>query len=484
MLRSFIIFRIIQFVLAVCLISGIKVQAQGGHYWTEQYGTRSILMGGSVIGGAEDLGAVFYNPGRLSLIENPAFLLSANLYQLETLTFVDALDEGKDLKKKNFGGVPGLVAGTFKIGFMPKHHFAYAVLTRSRMNYSFTTRTEKEGNIFEELPGDEFFSGRLELASNFSDEWICLSWSYPIMKNLSIGVTSAFTKSSSMKNIAIQLQLLYDESSQVAQLTRNRNVNFNHNGLLWKLGLAWETNIADLGLTITTPKIHLKGSGNFLYEDFLSGLPDSVRVSHFESSLQGDLSAKSKSPLSIGTGATFKLFGQHLIHVSGEWYSKIPRYSILSTNEFTGQSTGDQIGFSLYDVAEQVFNYGVGMEFKIREILSIYTSYSSDYSYVPSDIVKQSEFSDEAINSTFRADINHAGAGFVLKLKRADITLGTTYAWARETFNRPVDFPDEGEEGIFNSNDTAEARWNRWRFIFSFSFPFVKDIQKKLDSGD
>jgi len=100
MMRLFTTSHIVKFIIIVCLISGVRVQAQGGHYWTEQYGTRSILMSGSVIGGAEDLGAVFYNPGRLSLIENPAFLLSANLYQLETLTFKNALDEGKDLKKR------------------------------------------------------------------------------------------------------------------------------------------------------------------------------------------------------------------------------------------------------------------------------------------------------------------------------------------------------------------------------------------------
>ena len=57
------------------------VWAQDGHYWTQQYGTRSMLLSNSVIGGVEDLGAVYYNPGRLGLIENPAFLLSAEVYE-------------------------------------------------------------------------------------------------------------------------------------------------------------------------------------------------------------------------------------------------------------------------------------------------------------------------------------------------------------------------------------------------------------------
>ena len=70
-----------------------------------EYGHINILLG--------------YNPGRLAQIEIPTFLLSAKLYQLERLTFLNALDEENDLQKRKFGGVPGLVAGTFKIGFQP-----------------------------------------------------------------------------------------------------------------------------------------------------------------------------------------------------------------------------------------------------------------------------------------------------------------------------------------------------------------------------
>ena len=81
--------------------------------------------------------------------ENAAFLLSANVYQLNRLKINDTVDEGKDLSQSSFGGVPSLAAGTFKVGFLPGHHFAYAVLTRQRANTNFFVRTEKEGNVGE-----------------------------------------------------------------------------------------------------------------------------------------------------------------------------------------------------------------------------------------------------------------------------------------------------------------------------------------------
>jgi hypothetical protein len=442
-------------------------------------------MSGSVIGGVEDLGAVFYNPGRLAQIENPAFLLSAKLYQLEKFTFLNALDEGNDLQKNKFGGVPGLVAGTFKIGFMPRHHFAYALLTRQNMDYDFSTRAKKEGNLFEEIPGEEVFTGRLNLSSGYKDEWTSLTWSYPLKENLSIGITTAYVASSSNGNIEMMLQLLYDNNSEVGQMVGTRTISFNDHGLLWKFGLAWSLPMMELGVTVTTPKVHLTGSGNFIYEDFLSGLPDTVRVPYFESSIQSGLAARSKSPFAIGGGVTFKLFNKHLLHLGGEWYNRIPKYTILQANPFIGQSTDNEIRFRLYDQHEPVFNYGAGLEIVTGKVWSAYLSYASDRSYVPSDISRFADLGEEAANSNFRADFNHAGMGIILKLKKADITLGATHAWAREFVPRPIDFPDEGEdeEGIFDSDDVTEIRWSRWRFIFSFSFPFLKDIEKKME-GD
>jgi hypothetical protein len=462
------------------LIHDAILLAQAGHYWTEQYGTRSILMSGSVIGGAEDLGTVYYNPGRLSLIENRAFLLNANLYQLSRLRFINALDEGKDLINKSFGGIPGLVAGTFQVGFLPNHYFAYAIMARQRIDYDFFTRAEKEGNLFEGLPGEELLTGKFTGSNGYKDEWMVLTWSYAMTGNLSIGISNIYSHVTSKKKLDLQLQLLYEEDSKIAQLLKNRQVNFNHDALLWKIGLAWKTRVANIGMTMTTPKIHIRGQGSFTYENFESGLPDSLDLNHFESSIQNNIDSRHHSPLSIGAGTTFNILGKHLVHISAEWFNRIRRYDIIEAEPFIGQSTGELHNFKMYDEANQVINYGAGIEIVLAESFSFYGSYSTDFSYVTDVLGRITDFEDGIANSTFRADIQHLGLGFVLKMQKADITLGTTYAWGKESFPRPIDFPDEGEEGIFNSTDVTNMTWSRWRFIFSFSIPFLKDIQDKL----
>lgn len=73
------------FIIAIIFIlASVTAFTQDGHYWTQQYGTRSMLLSGSIIGGVNDLGAVYYNPARLPQITAPAFLLSADVYEHTT----------------------------------------------------------------------------------------------------------------------------------------------------------------------------------------------------------------------------------------------------------------------------------------------------------------------------------------------------------------------------------------------------------------
>ena len=63
-------------ILALFLIISYLTAAQDAHYWTLQYGPKSSLLGGAVIGSIKDISGTYYNPGALSLSDNLAFALS------------------------------------------------------------------------------------------------------------------------------------------------------------------------------------------------------------------------------------------------------------------------------------------------------------------------------------------------------------------------------------------------------------------------
>jgi len=254
--------------------------------------------------------------------------------------------------------------------------------------------------------------------------------------------------------------------------------------LVWKFGAAINLEKMVIGITATTPKVKLRSSGDFTFEDYLSGIPDSIAAGRFISSVQTDLNVTHKSPFSFGLGTTFHL-GNHNLHFSAEYFSKIKKYSILSAQPFTDHIGGDTINFSLVDEAKQVLNFGIGVEFNFKESLSAYGSFSTDYSFVNPSSETFASLDSEAFNSTFEANIIHMGAGIVFKIKNADFTLGTTYAFANETLQRPVDFPDEGDNGVVTDpTETSNAKWSRWRFILSFSIPFADKLSKSLDQEE
>lgn len=457
-------------------------QAQDGHYWTQQYGTKSMLLSGSVIGGVEDLGAVYYNPGRLALIENPAFLLSASVYEYTSLSASDAFGTKKSVSKSEVKGVPTLAAGTFKVKFLPKHHFAYAIMNRQLADVSFSYKNEVYQDVFTQIPGDEWFNGEMSVTNKGNEQWIGLTWSYAFSPKVSVGVTTNYSSNSQTKGAAIELQALSSADS-VAVYKYSRNYSYNESGLLWKIGLAGTFGKWNLGLTIKTPMARLGGSGSYNYQEFLSAMPGIVQPETYTTSSQEGLEVKSKSPLAIGFGAT-RPIGKNKIHFSSEWYSGVSKYSLMKAEPHPSQSNpSNTIGFDLTDEMKSIWNAGLGFEFYFSEHVSGYASVSTDFSSVANDITRFIERVDEAANNAWKTDFYHWGGGVVLAFKGADLTLGVTHTGATQQIPRLINFPDGSGEPIFQPGETSDLKWDRWRLVFSFSFPFLADYAKKKLEG-
>ena len=131
-----------------------------------------------------------------------------------------------------------------------------------------------------------------------------------------------------------------------------------------------------------------------------------------------------------------------------------------------------------------MLNFGIGLEYHLSEKFSLYTSIASDYSAVTSNITRFAELEEEANNSSFQADYFKFGGGIAINTKLVEITTGVNYTGADQKFNRPINFPDEGEDAIFDSGETSIIKFNQWRFILGFSFPFADKMKDTLDPDE
>lgn len=466
--------------LAVLLLSISELSAQDGHYWTEFYGTRSTILNGVVIGSVEDLAAIYYNPARLGIQDNTGVILSGKVYEWTSLTIKNALADGVNLTESSFGGAPSLAAGTFRFRFLPKHQFGYAFLTRYRLSNDFFVREEREGEFIDGFPGPELFDGSLTWSAELKEEWFGLSWSYPVSERIRVGFTGFYSDRSKKAKADLRLTAV-GQTGKVAQLIRNRELGYKNSGLLGKFGIAAELPPVSLGLTVTTPRWNLFGSGNLVYEDILNGLggdQGGIDGDGFVANSQRGLPAEHRWPWSIGAGAGWSR-GKNMIHMSAEWFSRIPRYTIMEANDFVGQTTGDTISQKITEDLNSVLNFGVGYEYFFNDRYSAHASVATDYSGVKSDVNRFSDLSPETSNSSFQKDFFHYGGGVSLKFTAVEFTLGGTYTTAEQTIERPIDFP-EGDDGpIFGSEATATARTHRWRFLFGFELFFLDDLKNR-----
>lgn len=454
---------------------------QASHYWTESYGTRSMLLNGVVIGSVEDLGAVYYNPARLSQFESPAFVISGQVYQLEGLKLENGLGDGIDLERSQFGSGPSLVSGTFKVGFLEGHQFAYAFLTRVKSENNFSFAVETEGDYVSRFPGDEYFSGQITSNNTVRDEWMGLSWSYPLNEKISIGATGFYSNLERNAGLRTQEQAYSVDSGTVIRIQK-RSYGFKSQSILGKFGISYKGKKLTAGLTVTTPKLEGITSGNTSYETFLSGIDTTANddlTDVYVINNQGNLETQHNTPWSVGVGAGFRLGKRSLLHTSVEWFSAIPSYTILKSQPFTGQSTQEVYQMTIVDKLGSVINYGLGLEVYASEYLSIFGSFAMDYSAVNTEPDPISDFGLTVSNTSLRADRMHFGFGADISTKFADLTIGAMYAYSRENMERSFTIEDQSNPAV---TEDITAIYSRWRFLIGFEFHYEDELRKKIEN--
>jgi hypothetical protein len=438
-----------------------------------------MLLSGAVIGSVSDLGLVFYNPGRLALIEKPAFVVTAKAYQWEHLRLEDGLGDGVDLKDSDFGGTPSLAAGTFKVPFLEGHSFAYAFLTRDRVDSDVFLRSERSGDLVEVIPGEEFFTGTVDLSSKLKDEWIGLTWAHTLGSRWSVGLSTFYYNLSRKAELELDLRAV-GETSQVAILARKRSYSVDDQGVLWKAGVAGVFDPVTIGITVTSPKVSVYGKGRVQYEDLLAGLnpendetPDNTLVS----SVQRNLSVLTRSPWAVGAGAGVS-WGRATFHLAGEWYSAVPKYTVVEATPFENQTSGEETEYRVVEELESVLNGAVGIEWHRGDVLSLYGSFATNQTAAPKDRSSFLQLVDEVNTTTFRGNLPQVGGGIVANTSYFELTLGATYSWSSERMQRPINLPGEGGP-IFSPDDDARFLISTWRFLLGFSFPFADDLKDR-----
>ncbi len=446
------------------IVSLQSAQGQDTQYWNLQYGTRSTLLGGAVIGSVADLSATYYNPGALGLSRASGLLLSTGVYEGNALKLEGAGVEKREISSFGFNVAPSLVTGRFPADSGAADRLAYSLLTRQRANLNLQWRFVGTQETLPGVRGSGPVSEQAALLQDMSETWGGLTWSRSLSQVVGIGVTTYFALRNQEKGVTLSTSALTD-SGGVAGLTYQNDYSYYNVRVLWKVGLAVDLSPLSMGLTITTPSVNLFGSGSAYVNALSSGVdvnkdgqPDPLFVADY----QEKLSSLYRSSWAVGIGASYQL-DQFRFDVTAEWYAAVSRFNILEPGTFVGQTTATQFQNYLSAELDPVLNVGVGIEYDSGERTSWYASVITDNSGATTG--SGTNFAVSSIDY-----INLTGGG-IFTFGRSKITLGLGYAFGHS----PISFSDNpilnaatGKVYSIASETTLTSM--RLRAIFAFSY--------------
>ena len=418
--------------------------AQDAHYWTYGYGPVGQLTEGVLVGGVNDLSAVFYNPaalrahGRAAVRVHPELDRARQHRRARGRRATDL-----DFDQMVFDVVPAMMAGHVGDHDSTSNHLAFAFLARHDSDFDLGVSAARvSGSTPDASAGFGRYRQRLV------EYWVGGTWSRKIGSRVSVGVSPFFAYRGQRNRRSLSVEAATAATASAAFV--GSETEYNHLGLLGKAGVAWRPGRWELGATVTTGSVGLWGSGKAAFNASASG--DGL-TPVLAASTQDGLDVTYRSPWSVAAGAT-RRFTNTAVHLSAEWFSSVDPYDILQPEPAPIAGRPETVDLTFSGAAESVVNYGLGLEHHLNDTLVLYGGAARNHSaYV-------------AQRDTFAAwDLTEVTAGFTVDRGRRRLALGVGYAWGSDEIAQVIAPP-----GQTTPPPAQPASFSRWTISIGASF--------------
>ena len=396
--------RYIALYLLAVMVCSASLVAQDAHYWTNQYGTQSWLLGGAVVGSTTDLSSTFYNPGSLALYPDTSAVQSAVTLNW-TRSTIATTDGYFRLRSGNTEPLPTLVAINIPVEFFGSRSLVLSYLKRTDVSLDLDgTATSKTGPM-------TGYSVSGTILRDLNDSWFGLTWSRTLDHVHAVGITTYVSTVSSEYSSILTSATLKDGRAETASLTEYEV--YGTARVLAKLGYYYDGHPVSVGVTITTPALHVLTTRGETRTSQYAQRGDTMSVLYGDR--QQNLSAEHRTPMSIALGATWRSETTS-IYFTAEWFSSLDPYKPLAPAPF--RSIIPDTTFTYGEVINRyaIINVAVGMKTKISERTSFYVSLIRDGSFLRA--------AETGSNAIVNFDLYHGTIGWNFAIDPLEITVG------------------------------------------------------------
>jgi len=423
--------------VAASLVFAPRAAAQDTQYWSDAFGMQARLLGGVVIGSDEDVSAVYYNPGAIALADSLQFLISLNALRYAQIGFsVPSVPSVP--ASTGWSAVSNMFAGTLPIGGRDTHQrLAYSLLTRQSFTFGAQLRDLPLDSFAPIPPPAPFTSvGNALISQSLSETWAGLTYSKEKAGHWGFGASLFIPIRSQTWSQSVSAQVV-NALGQTALAMKEYDFSFSSWSLLLKLGAQYRAEHWSAGMTVTTPRVNLFGSGDVgatrSYID--QGVVGGAGSSQIATNYQSNLSATYHSALSVGAGYGYHWTNTRL-DISAEWFAAVSEFTLLPATSFTPQTGGDTITMALTAKYRSLINYGIGVQHRFSPRWNLYGAFRTDKTSIPEGA--------KSVGTLVNWDLYHANFGVQATIGRAAVILGLDTAWGSKPAQSATGTPAPG----------------------------------------
>ncbi len=461
-------------ILIVLFLSPFTDFAQDNHYWTQQYGARAALLGGSIIGQADDNSSIYYNPGFLGLLDSNTLNLNANIYSYERMSIYNGAGENVDITSRQPNIYPQFMSGTMKLKKESPIVWSYALFTRNHSNYYTRLRHQNIYNVVESSPENELYIGSFEYSNQIDEQWGGIGAGIKLNKHFAIGLSTFIGYRFQNYQFSYYTRMMAKDNFDEAYFASTNwyeDIYLQEFYILWKAGLSLNFGKFKAGLTITTPNLSIYGWTNVQRENSQYNLNKSLENNFYDDVLlidrQENLPTHYKFPWSFGAGLSYELKPDVDILASCEYFKSVGLYEMVEADykpflypedAAIGEYLKGMRFLSVYGINNAVFNFCFGAEVKINERLSWLSGFRTDHSHFKASERVDYDRPEVLFISAFDIDLYHISSGLAIHKPKSRFTAGINYAFARENnIQQIINFTDPKDYNFLVGNNAPVA---------------------------